>query len=479
MDTKFYNSMTRQKEDFRSLTPGKVGMYTCGPTVYRYPHIGNLRTFLFADLVRRVLEYNDYEVTQVSNITDVGHMADEAGLDIEAGEDKMEAAARKEKKSPDQIAQFYTEVYLVDLDAMNIQRAQHYPKATEHVPHMIELTERLIENGMAYEQDGFVYYSVEDFADYGHLSNNTLEALRATEREEVQHHKRFHADFALWRSAEEGRQTTWDSPWGPGFPGWHIECSAMSMHYLGEQLDIHTGGEDLAFPHHENEIAQSEGATGKPFVAHWMHGSHLLAEGRKMAKQTGNVILLRDIASGAGYLSLEAEGVEPFAFRLLCLTVHYRSQMNVTWETLRGAQTRLDRLRRDVREWVSAGPPVTSVSPDGLAFADAFRDAVNDDMAFPTALTTVWDMAKSDISPAEKLALILDFDRVLGLRLHEVEVGQADVELSEQERELVAARAAARAAKDWAEADRIRDELGALGIVVTDTKDGVTIERVG
>jgi cysteinyl-tRNA synthetase len=475
-----YNTLTRQKEAFESIDPGKVRMYTCGPTVYRHPHIGNMRTFLFADLIRRSLEYNGYQVTQVTNITDVGHMADETGLDIQAGEDKMEAASRAERKTPEQIADFYTQVFLDDLAAMNIQPAHHYPKATEHVPHMIDLTQRLVNRGMAYIRDGFVYYAVGKFPDYGRLSGNTLDQLQAGHRSEVDTIKDNPADFTLWRAAGEGRLTVWESPWGPGFPGWHIECSAMSMHYLGEQLDVHTGGEDLAFPHHENEIAQSEGATEEPFVRFWMHGAHLLAEGRKMSKQTGNVILLRDIGDDEGYLSLEAEGIESLAFRLLCFTVHYRHQMNVTWDNLRGQQTTLDRLRRHVHDWMAEGPPANTLSPEAQALADAFRAAVDDDLAMPQALTMVWETTKSDMPVGEKLALILDFDRILGLRLDEIEPtdANAEVELADHERVLIAARAAARAAKDWAEADRLRDELADLGITVADTPEGITVRRM-
>lgn len=479
MTLQFYNTLTRQQADFESIEPGKVRMYTCGPTVYRYPHIGNMRTFLFADLIRRVLEYNGYEVTQAMNITDVGHMADETGLDIEEGEDKVEAAARKERKTPAQIADYYTQVFMDDLRAMNIQPAHHYPRATEFIPHMVALNERLVENGMAYEREGFLYYAVGRFDGYGQLSGNTLDALQEGHRSAVDTIKENPADFVLWRAAGEGRLTKWDSPWGEGFPGWHIECSAMSMHYLGEQIDVHTGGEDLAFPHHENEIAQSEGATGKsPFVRFWMHGAHLLAEGRKMSKQTGNVILLRDVAGDAGYLSLEAEGIDPLAFRLLAFTVHYRHHMNVTWETLRGQQTALDRLRRLIGEWQASGPPAGDLSEEARAFADAFRGHVNNDLAMPQAVTVMWDVTKSELPDAEKLALLLDFDRVLGLSLDAIEAAGAEIELNADERELVEARAAARAEKNWQEADRLRDELAERGITVTDTPKGPVIERI-
>jgi len=470
-EIQFFNSLGRRKEVFTSLTPGQVRMYSCGPTVYRYIHIGNLRTYLMSDLIRRVLEYNGYQVTQLINITDVGHLAEEDALGIESGEDKVLAAARQERKSPQEIAEHYTQAFLEDIAAINIQPAHRYPKATQHIPQMLALIQKLLDKGLAYARGGSVFYDVSAFPDYGKLSGHTLDELRAGYRIEVDEIKDDPADFLLWRGARPGQLAVWDSPWGPGFPGWHIECSAMSMEYLGPQLDIHTGGEDLIFPHHENEIAQSEGATGLPFVRVWMHGAHLLAEGRKMAKSTGNVLRLKDLV---------AQGIEPLAYRLLCLSHQYRSHMNVTWDSLHAAQARLERLRRNVAEWRQAASSHTvhGVEPSaaGEAYAATFRAAINDDLALPTALTVVWDVEKSDLPPQDKLALILDFDRVLGLRLAEVPAA-APVELTEEERALIEQRDAARKARDWATSDRLRAELAAHGLIIEDTPQGMRWRR--
>jgi len=475
MDIYFYNTLTRRKEKFEPLTPGEVKMYSCGPTVYRYVHIGNLRTFLMADLVRRVLEYHGYRVTQLMNITDVGHMAEDDSLTITPGEDKVLAAAAAEKKTPREIADFYTADFLDCVRQMNIQPAHVYPKATEHIPQMLTLIEQLETKGLAYEKGGAVFFDVSRFPGYGRLSGHALEDLQAgIHRVGVDETKDDPNDFLLWRVAGEHRTVKWDSKWGPGFPGWHIECSAMSMHYLGPQLDLHTGGEDLVFPHHEDEIAQSEGATGQAFVRYWMHGAHLLAEGRKMARSVGNVLRLKD---------LREEGYDPLAFRLLCLGIYYRGHMNVTWDSLKAAQSNLDRLRRYVAEWSRQTPvasPQSSVanlqSPSALDYHTRFVSAVSDDLGFPQAVPILWEMAKSDLAPGQKLNLLLDWDRLLGLDL----VSALSAPTAALEPELQAVldqRAAARAAKDWAASDRLRDELAARGIVVKDGKDGQTWTR--
>ena len=313
-------------------------MYSCGPTVYRYAHIGNLRTYLMADWLRRTLEALGYEVTHVKNITDVGHMRQEH---LERGEDKVIAAALAEGKTPQQIAQFYTEAFLRDERRLNVLPAHHYPRASEHVPDMVALVERLLAAGYAYESQGNVYFDVSRFPDYGKLSGQVAHALEEGVRVEPDPLKRDQRDFTLWKAAEPGRLLKWPSPWGEGFPGWHIECSAMSIRYLGPRLDIHTGGVDNIFPHHEDEIAQSEAAYGAPFVRYWVHGQHLLVDGLKMAKSTGNVYTLDDLLR---------RGFEPLAFRYLCATVHYRTRMNFTWDSLRAAQRGLLRLRRHAQE---------------------------------------------------------------------------------------------------------------------------------
>ncbi len=463
MDIYFYNTLTRSKDKFEPLAPGEVKIYACGPTVYRYVHIGNLRTWLMSDLVRRVLEYNDYHVTQVMNITDVGHMAEDDSLTVTPGEDKVLAAAAAEKKTPAEIAEFYTADFLDALEAMNIKLAHHYPKATAHVPQMLELIERLERAGLAYEKNGAVFYDVSKFPGYGRLSGHALEDLKAgIHRVEIDETKDDPNDFLLWRTAGEHRMVKWDSKWGPGFPGWHIECSAMAMHYLGPQLDIHTGGEDLVFPHHEGEIAQSEGATGKRFARFWMHGAHLLAEGRKMSRSVGNVLRLAH---------LQEQGVEPLAFRLLCLGIYYRGHMNVTWDSLHAAQGSLERLRRYVAEW--SADQVTVEMPNRLLleYRARFHKLINDDLSCPQVIPLIWEMAKSDLPPAAKVLLLMEWDSVLGLRLGEPATAPAPA-LTPDQQSLLERRAAARAAKDWAESDRLRDELAAQGILVKDGKEG-------
>ncbi len=471
MDIYFYNALTRAKDKFEPLKPNEVKMYTCGPTVYRYVHIGNLRTWLMADLVRRVLEYNNYAVTQIMNITDVGHMAEDDSLTVTPGEDKVLAAAAAEKKTPAEIAAFYTADFIESLAAINIEPAHHYPKATDHINQMLALVEELEGKGLAYEKNGSVFFDVSKFPNYGRLSGHSLDDLRAgINRVEIDENKDDPNDFLLWRSAGEHRLVRWRSKWGPGFPGWHIECSAMSMEYLGPQLDVHTGGEDLVFPHHENEIAQSEGATGLPFARFWMHGAHLLAEGRKMARSVGNVLRLKD---------LHEEGIEPLAFRLLCLGIYYRGHMNVTWDSLHAAQSSLERLRRYTAEW-RADTSTTEMSNTTLnVYRGKFHKLINDDLSFPQVPPLIWEMAKSDLPLSAKALLLNEWDSVLGLRLFDDSTASASpIDLSPEERSLIDQRAAARAAKDFAAADRLRAELLAHGLLIRDGKEGQVWERV-
>src|ERR671922_1214720 len=338
---RLYNSLSRAVEEVVPVEPGRVKMYTCGPTVYRYVHLGNLRTFLLADLVRRALEFEGYVVTQVLNITDVGHMTDESSPEAV---DKMLLAAEDEGLQPLEIAEKYTQEALEDMAAVGIRLPDLMPKATDHIPEMIELIGRLIERGHAYVADsGSVYYDVTTFPDYGALSGNTLDKLRAGHRElETDPAKRHPADFALWKAAGPGRLMKWPSPWGDGFPGWHVECSAMSMKYLGDRFDIHTGGNDLRFPHHEDEIAQSEGAVGHKVVSIWVHGGFLQMSGQKIAKSARNIYRVTDLAE---------EGVDPLAYRLLCFGTRYRSEMDFSWEALEGADRTLTRIRQRMMDW--------------------------------------------------------------------------------------------------------------------------------
>jgi cysteinyl-tRNA synthetase len=462
------NTLTRTKEPVRPGTPGLVRMYSCGPTVYRSMHVGNLRSFLLADLVRRALATSGVEVDQVQNVTDVGHMTDE---EFDRGEDKMLVSARLEDRSPAEIAAYYTEQFLADVAAMNLLPARAYPRASDWVPQMIDLTRRLLVRGHAYEVEGDVYFAVESFPRYGRLSRNSLDQLRAGHRlEAVDPRKRHHADFALWKRAGPGRIVKWDSPWGEGFPGWHIECSAMSLGELGEHVDVHTGGVDNVFPHHEDEIAQSESLVGHPVVTTWVHGEHLLAEGRKMSKSAGNFYDLRD---------LEARGHSPLALRLLLLQARYRTQVNFTWDALAGAERALERLRARVAAWSKDLDPGSGAGPGrgalGAAYEERFRAAVEDDLDTPRALAVLAELEGDDrLPPAARLRSALAFDRVLGLDLDR-DVRQT---LPPGAEELIARREAARSGRDWAAADRLRDELARMGVEVADTRSGTTWRRI-
>jgi cysteinyl-tRNA synthetase len=457
---RLYNTLTRRLDEVTPADGHHVRMYTCGPTVYRYAHIGNLRTFLLSDLVRRALEFEGYEVTQILNITDVGHMVDDTS---DAGRDRMELAVDDEGLSPREIVEKYTGAFLEDIDRIGLKRAHVYPKATDHVPEMLELTETLIERGHAYEADGTVYYDVQSFPGYGRLSGNTLDQLRAGHRQEIEidPKKRFHADFALWKRAGDNRLMKWDSPWGPGFPGWHVECSAMSMKYLGDRFDIHTGGVDLIFPHHEDEIAQSEGAAGHEVVSTWVHGGHLRLTGQKMAKSTGNVIRVED---------LEAMGFDPLAFRYVTFGTRYRSEMDFSEDTMRSAHDHVRTLRQRMSEWA----PATAIASDDAKDLDRrFREAVADDLNMPQALVVLNETVKAPIEGGEKYALLASWDAVLGLDLERV--ARDGFAPTDEMTTLVRERDEARAAKDYAKSDELRDRLQGLGLEVMDTAEGTTI----
>ncbi|HET7140920.1 MAG TPA: cysteine--tRNA ligase, partial [Candidatus Limnocylindria bacterium] len=399
---RLYNSLTRQVELLEPITPGRVTIYTCGSTVYRYAHIGNLRTYLFGDLLRRVLQYLGYEVLYAKNITDVGHMR-------ETGEDRMLEAAEAERKSPMEIAAYYTDAWLEDEALLNMAPADVMPRATDHIPEMVSLTRELLKRGLAYEVDGNVYYDVSEFPGYGQLSGQRLDQMRAGHRVDVETDKRDPEDFALWKAAEPGRLMKWPSPWGDGFPGWHIECSAMSMKYLGDRFDIHTGGIDLKFPHHEDEIAQSEGVTGHPVVSIWMHGEFLTLADAKMAKSAGNVIRVSD---------LPEKGFEPLAFRYLALTAHYRSKLDFTEEAMTAATSGLRRLRRAVGEGAGDGVDVDLSAEPMAGYRARFVEAISEDLGLPAALAVAHSVASADdLTPSQRRALLLDFDRVLGLSL--------------------------------------------------------------
>jgi cysteinyl-tRNA synthetase len=480
---RIYNTLTGTVEEVRPLQPGVIRMYSCGPTVYRFIHIGNLRTFTMADWLRRIFEYRGLRVIHVKNITDVGHMRQER---LDQGEDKLLAQARKEGKSAAWIAEFYTRAFMEDERKLNILPAHYFPRATQHIPEMIEIVRGLLAKGLAYEVGGNVFFDVTRFPGYGKLSGNRLEQLVEGISDVAGAGKRHPADFPLWKVAEPGREMAWDSPWGYGFPGWHIECSAMSMKYLGPHFDIHTGGVDNIFPHHEDEIAQSEGYTGGPFVNYWVHAQHLLADGLKMAKSTGNAYTLADI---------EARGFEPLALRYFYTTARYRSRINFTFTALEAAQTALNRLRAIAAGLAAAAdvdhlPPVEA-DPGAVSWRERFLARVEDDLGIPQAMAVLWEMLRSrevSLEPAMKLALLLDLDRILGFGLAdylrsdrprcERDPAYALRQVSAEVAGMVTLREEARVARDFTRADALRQEIARAGYGVRDTGRGPLVVRL-
>ena len=464
---KIYNTLEKTLSEVQPIEGRVVKMYTCGPTVYRDAHIGNLRSYLMADWIRRILTAQGLDVVHIKNITDVGHMRQEV---LERGEDKIIAAAIEEGKTPAEIAEFYTLRFRADEEKLSIQPAHEFPKATDHIEEMLEIVEKLIEAGYAYEVDGNVYFEVSRFPDYGKLSGNIHEAeLLEAVRVDADPLKRDPRDFTLWKAAEPGRTVKWPSPWGEGFPGWHIECSAMSIKYLGEKFDIHTGGVDNIFPHHEGEIAQSEGFTGKPVVNSWVHGQHLLADGVKMAKSAGNSFIMSDI---------EAQGLDPMAFRYLCMTARYNTRLNFTFTSLRAAQRGLQRLKNRIWQWMMESEEAATTGgsdPDGAAVEEwigRFFDTVNSNLDMPGALALTWEMARSDLDSATKLALTERYDEVLGLGL--LNVGD-EYETPTEALEQLLRRAHLRDMSEYAAADQIRAALEEVGYVVEDHERGSRI----
>ena len=454
---RLYNSLTRQVEEITPAKGSTVGMYSCGPTVYRYAHIGNMRSFMLGDLIQRVLRFEGTEVHWVMNITDVGHMTDDSATD------KMELAVADEGLSAMEIAEKYTQAFLEDMDSVGIQRADEFPKATDHIPEMLELTQQLIERGHAYEVDGSVYFDVESFPGYGTLSGNTLDKLRAGTRDdlEIDPNKRHPGDFALWKKAAENRVMKWDSPWGEGFPGWHIECSAMSMKYLGDRFDIHTGGQDLKFPHHEDEIAQSDGAMGHQVISAWAHGGFLQLSGQKMAKSTGNIARVTDLAS---------QGYDPLAFRLLCFGTRYRSEMDFSDEAMDAANRTLTRIRQRMVDWADGE---ADLGAEAKELDARFRERVGDDLDMPGALVVMNETISAEIPDAHKQALLSSWDAVLGLDLERL--AREGFEVPRDVEALVAERDQARAQKDFGRSDEIRDRLTEMGWEVMDTDAGTRI----
>ena len=461
MKLQLYNSLARRKEEFKPVQPGAVGLYTCGPTVYNFAHIGNLRTYIFEDILKRVLQYNGYRVKHVMNITDVGHLTG----DRDMGEDKMEKGALREGRTAWEIAEFYTRAFKTDIENLNILPPDIWIKATDTIDDQIELIETLEQKGYTYSTGDGVYFNTARFKDYTKLSHQKLESLQEGARVEKNPEKRNPTDFALWKFSPQGvqRQMEWDSPWGVGFPGWHIECSAMSMKFLGDQLDIHCGGSDHIDVHHTNEIAQSEAATGKNFFNCWMHGAFLIiAGGKKMAKSEGNFLTLDHAFIKAG--------IHPLVYRFAAFQTHYRKPMEYSDESVQAARNGLSHLQNQVRKIAGDG-----VDPENMISAEhqnKFLEAVNDDLNMPRALAAVQGLLKSSISDRQKYTTILGFDRVLGLDLDTLDQPE---DLPSEVKELVEERQRAREAREWEASDRLRDEIQALGYMVQDTPEGMKV----
>lgn len=447
----FYNTLTREKEDFTPLNPPNVGFYSCGPTVYNYPHIGNYRAYIFADTLKRVLLYSGYEVNHIMNITDI--------------DDKTIRSSQKESKTLKEFTEFYTEEFLKDIKSLNILEPTKLTKATDYVDEMVKIINKLLDNGLAYKStDGSVYFDIKKFKNYGKLSHLVLEEQKenASGRIKTDEYEKDNAqDFALWKAWDEkDGDVFWETNLGKGRPGWHIECSAMSMKNLGEEIDLHTGGVDNIFPHHENEIAQSEGTTGKPFVKYWMHNEWVLVNQKKMAKSEGNFITLRTVIE---------KNINPLAYRFWLLMGHYRTKMNFNWEALEGAETALKRL---YGLYLGLGGEMGEIQEE---YQNRFKEYIGDDLDTPKAISLLWDVFKdTNISDADKKATILDFDKVLGLgfeNLKEEKIPEDVLKLAEERKQ-------AKENKDFKKSDELRQKINSLGYEIKDTGEGQKINKI-
>ena len=463
-----YNTMSRTVEEFIPLSDEYVGLYGCGPTVYNYAHIGNLRTYIFEDTLKRVLRHAGFKVKHVMNITDVGHLTG----DGDDGEDKMEKSARESGRSVWDIAKFYTDAFFRDYDSLNIIRPDIVCPATQHIPQMIELIKRLEAGGHTYVAGGNVYFSIDTFPAYGRLARLNLDDLKSGARIDIDSNKRNPKDFVLWfTNSKFGEQAMmWDSPWGRGYPGWHIECSAMSMYYLGETFDIHCGGIDAIPVHHTNEIAQSEAATGKQWVRYWMHGEFLLSDKGKMSKSSGEFLTMS---------VLREHGYDPMDYRYFCLGATYRTQLQFSYQGMDGART----ARLGLVERIAAlGDKVAdeaSVSEKTRSYMDQFDSFVCNDLATARGLSVLWTMLKDEgISNAEKRYAVNYMDSVLGLKLDEVRAAKdSGSDIPAEVMELVEKRAQAKKDKDWAAADSYRNQIDALGYLLKDTPTGPSLQK--
>lgn len=460
MKINLYNTLTRKTEEFKSIDKNQVKMYSCGPTVYGYAHIGNLRAYLFMDTLRRVLKYNGYSLKHVMNITDVGHLVS----DSDEGEDKMLKAARIEKKDPFEIAEFYMNAFLKDIDKLNIDKPEIIARATEHIDVMEEYVKKIIENGYTYETENTIYFDTSKLDKYGVLSNRNIEEQKAGARVEFDSEKKNISDFAVWIKAPENHIMKWDTFWGKCYPGWHLECSAMSYKYLGEQFDIHTGGIDHIPIHHENEIAQSKGFCGKIPANYWMHVDFLTINGGKMSKSLNNLYTLQDLAD---------KGYEPLVYRMFNFTSNYRNKVNFTWEAMESAKITLNRLYEGYLKHVNGNENIEETVVND--FENRFLNAINDDLNMPVAMSIVWEVVKYPKKSQQLKDVLLKFDTVLGFDLANYK--KQEEGLPEEIQELVKQRDIARQNKNWAESDRIRDLLINEGYLVKDTKEGTIVEK--
>ena len=463
---KVYNTLTKKIEPFVPNHGKEVKLYTCGPTVYDYAHIGNLRTYIFEDVLEKSLNYLGYSVIRTMNITDVGHLAN----DSDDGEDKMLKGALREKKSVYEIADFYTNAFFEDCKKLNIKRPQYVSKASDHIDDYIHMIEKLLQDGYAYQANGNVYFDVSKMPDYYQLSGKNPDDLKVAVRDDVEHDtfKRNPADFGLWftNSKFNNQAMKWDSPWGVGYPGWHIECSNIAIHFLGEYLDIHCGGVDNIFPHHSNEIAQSEAYLGHKWCNYWMHGEYLNDETGKMSKSKGEFLTLS---------LLIKKGYDPLSYRYFCLESHYRKQLAFSYESLDRAVSSYQSLKNKVKHMMNE---VTGEVDENLFhdYQQKFKDALSDDLNTANALTVLYEVLKHDMNNKTKLALIEDFDQVLSLSLLKVE--EIDDDLKQQVLELIAERTEAKKEKNFARADEIREILKNMGIQIKDTREGTTFEKI-
>ncbi len=463
MDIYFQNTLTREKEKFMPINAEEVKMYSCGPTVYSYAHIGNFRTYIFVDCLRRMFKYNGLKLKHVMNITDVGHLTSDA----DTGEDKMEKAAKKEGKNPYEIAEFYTNAFMKDMKSLNIDMPEIVTKATDNINQMLEMVQEIVKNGYAYETSTGIYFDVSKLDKYPVLSNNSVEGQEAGARIEIDPEKKNPYDFAIWIKAPDNHIMKWDSPWGKSYPGWHIECSAMSRRFLGENFDIHTGGVDHIPVHHENEIAQCKGAFGHNPANYWMHCEFLLVDGGKMSKSLGNVYTISE---------LQEKGIEPLAFKMFCFSSHYRNKLNFTWEGVKASAKSLERLRNGYQLHKNGKDALSDVDKENLShIEEKFHQAINDDLNMPLALSFVWEATRYEKKSPEIAKLLEKFDTVLGLEIDKMY--NTEHEIPDEILELVDQRKQARLNKDWVKSDELRDLIQSKGYTIKDTKDGMEITK--